>query len=44
MSLSGSNPEGGLKTPGNSAQIAYQLERSAIDTDIECKLDDNMPN
>ena len=44
MSLSEGNPVGGSKTPGNSAQIAYQCERSAVGAGIECRLDDDMPS
>ena len=44
MSLSGSNPEGNSKTPGNSALIAYQQKRSAVGANIECRLDDDMPS
>ena len=44
MSLSGGNPEGGSKTSGNSAQIAYQRKRSAVGADIECRLDEDIPS
>ena len=44
MSLSGGNPEGGLKISGNSVQIAYQGERSAVGADVGCRLNDNMPS
>ena len=42
VSPSGGYPKGGLKTLGNSTQIAYQRERSAVGADIEYRLDDNM--
>ena len=42
MSRSGGNPEGGSKISRNSAQIAYQRERSAVGADIGCGLDDYM--
>ena len=44
MSLSGGKPEHGLKVSGNSLQMAYQWDESAVGTDIECKLDDDMPS
>ena len=44
MSLSGGNPEGGSKTSGNSAQIAYQWERSVVGADMGGRLDDDMPS
>ena len=42
MSLTGCNPEAGSEISGNSSQIAYQWDRSAVGADIECKLDDDM--
>ena len=44
MALPGGNPERGSKTSGNSAQIAYQRERSVVGADLGCRLDNNMPS
>ena len=44
MTVLGSYPEDGSKTSGNSSQIAYQQERSAIDADIKYILDNDMPS
>ena len=44
MSRTGGNPEGSSKILGNSAQIAYQQERSAVGADVGCRVDDNMPS
>ena len=44
MSLLVGYPEGGAKISGNSAKTAYQLERSAIGANMECRLKVNSPS